>query len=463
VPHLEVDPLLEAFSRRLMAKRRDARPATAKAARELLDLIDGNRHAAAAVLGVPLARSGRTPAMTEPVDPDESSGAVLQVPETVRLRSTPSPGAPVWQTMADAAPGMPFPEDFTSGVTGDVPGELAPAPSPESGLAGQAMVVPGPLARPGLGPYGPRGAQGSHRDTSLRTPLGWQTASLPGRRRSWLIGGAAVGTACVAAVVLLFTSVLRDEPAEADRSAGLFSVAATGSARPQPPSSGDPRPAADPATHEASEPAVARTPVASPAVARTPVASPAVADHRAGQSDRAEVGRGAGDRRSAAMPVAKQVDAVRSPADDERKRVPPTPPRKAGGASSPRGSTAPRSAGGSRAGASAADVAAAPEREPATRAPAVETRDARPTRSDPPGTSNPRPHVAISAAALRGLYDATWAEIVPLPPAKKADLTSQMLVFKINDALRAKDAERDRAAAELSQVLEEARRRKVQP
>ncbi|HEY6175253.1 MAG TPA: serine/threonine-protein kinase, partial [Kofleriaceae bacterium] len=53
VPHLVVDPLLEAFSRRLMAKKRDARPATARAARELLDLIERDRIAAAAALGVP--------------------------------------------------------------------------------------------------------------------------------------------------------------------------------------------------------------------------------------------------------------------------------------------------------------------------------------------------------------------------------------------------------------------------
>jgi len=39
VPFLEVDPLLEAFARLLMAKRRDHRPPTARAARGLLDLI----------------------------------------------------------------------------------------------------------------------------------------------------------------------------------------------------------------------------------------------------------------------------------------------------------------------------------------------------------------------------------------------------------------------------------------
>jgi len=68
VPYLEVDPLLEAFARRLMAKKRDARPATAKAARELLDLIEKDRDAAAAALGVPLT-SVREPAVTAPSAP----------------------------------------------------------------------------------------------------------------------------------------------------------------------------------------------------------------------------------------------------------------------------------------------------------------------------------------------------------------------------------------------------------
>jgi serine/threonine protein kinase len=69
VPYLEVDPLLEAFARRLMAKKRDQRPATAKAARELLDLIDKDRPAAAAALGVPLSQSARAPAVTQDQTP----------------------------------------------------------------------------------------------------------------------------------------------------------------------------------------------------------------------------------------------------------------------------------------------------------------------------------------------------------------------------------------------------------
>jgi serine/threonine protein kinase len=66
VPYLEVDPLLEAFARRLMLKKRDQRPATAKVALTLLALIDSDREAAAAELGVPVAVA-RTVRSTEPV------------------------------------------------------------------------------------------------------------------------------------------------------------------------------------------------------------------------------------------------------------------------------------------------------------------------------------------------------------------------------------------------------------
>jgi serine/threonine-protein kinase len=68
VPYLTVDPLLEAFARRMMAKKRDMRPPTAKAARELLDLIDRDREAAAAALGVPLD-AARPPMETQDSTP----------------------------------------------------------------------------------------------------------------------------------------------------------------------------------------------------------------------------------------------------------------------------------------------------------------------------------------------------------------------------------------------------------
>ncbi|HEX5059037.1 MAG TPA: protein kinase [Kofleriaceae bacterium] len=69
VPYLEVDPLLEAYANRLMAKKRDRRPATAKAARELLDLIERDRPKAAAALGVPLETAARGPQTTQPQAP----------------------------------------------------------------------------------------------------------------------------------------------------------------------------------------------------------------------------------------------------------------------------------------------------------------------------------------------------------------------------------------------------------
>jgi len=53
-PNVDVDPLLEAFTRQLMMKRPENRPPTARAARELLDLIERDRGAAAAALGVTL-------------------------------------------------------------------------------------------------------------------------------------------------------------------------------------------------------------------------------------------------------------------------------------------------------------------------------------------------------------------------------------------------------------------------
>ena len=69
VPYLEVDPLLEAFARKLMAKKRDLRPANAKIARDLLDLVARDRAAAAAALGVPLANATRAPQTTQDAQP----------------------------------------------------------------------------------------------------------------------------------------------------------------------------------------------------------------------------------------------------------------------------------------------------------------------------------------------------------------------------------------------------------
>ncbi len=83
VPYLEVDPLLEAFARRMMAKKRDQRPATAKVARDLLDLIEKDRPAAATALGVPLD-AARPPMTTQPNQPVRKHSGEGTFPPPVR-------------------------------------------------------------------------------------------------------------------------------------------------------------------------------------------------------------------------------------------------------------------------------------------------------------------------------------------------------------------------------------------
>ncbi len=82
-PGLAVDPLLEAFARKLMAKQRDARPATAKAARELLDLIERDRLAAA------IALAGSTPSPPTAIGPGSTQAvAPLKAPAALGMAET---------------------------------------------------------------------------------------------------------------------------------------------------------------------------------------------------------------------------------------------------------------------------------------------------------------------------------------------------------------------------------------
>jgi len=55
-----------------MSKKRDDRPANAKLARELLDLIERDRPAAATALGVTLPSGPRAPVLTAPVAPQRA-------------------------------------------------------------------------------------------------------------------------------------------------------------------------------------------------------------------------------------------------------------------------------------------------------------------------------------------------------------------------------------------------------
>ncbi|MGE0549472.1 MAG: protein kinase [Kofleriaceae bacterium] len=92
VPGLVVDPLLEAFARHLMAKQREARPETARAARELLDLIGKDRIEAAKQLTASLAPEMMTPIRTESSSPIRAEPANIEVSPLVHQpETTPRP------------------------------------------------------------------------------------------------------------------------------------------------------------------------------------------------------------------------------------------------------------------------------------------------------------------------------------------------------------------------------------
>ena len=110
VPGVFVDPLLEAFTRRLLEKQPDARPPTAKAARELLDLIERDRAAAANELGLapaiatppPVAPAPALvpPAIATVATPVSTARAVTSEPRTDRIGAH---GAPHRRVLAIAA------------------------------------------------------------------------------------------------------------------------------------------------------------------------------------------------------------------------------------------------------------------------------------------------------------------------------------------------------------------------
>ena len=79
VPNLEPDPLLEAFTRKLMARSLDDRFATARAAREMLDLIDRDRNAATIALDL------APPPIVAPPPP-----RLMQAMQIVRTRAVDS-------------------------------------------------------------------------------------------------------------------------------------------------------------------------------------------------------------------------------------------------------------------------------------------------------------------------------------------------------------------------------------
>jgi serine/threonine-protein kinase len=153
VPYLDVDPLLEAFARRLMAKKRDHRPATAKAARELLDLIEEDRPAAAAALGVPIEASTRMPAVTQPQAPQRRHAAdgndTYPPPMSTAQQPTAPEASPVATALAANPPRIPSAErDVSTAVAAPLGyGDDAPrAASRRWIFAGLGLVLVGGIA-----------------------------------------------------------------------------------------------------------------------------------------------------------------------------------------------------------------------------------------------------------------------------------------------------------------------------
>ncbi|HWO18088.1 MAG TPA: protein kinase [Kofleriaceae bacterium] len=202
---LEVDPLLEAFARRLMAKRRDHRFPTAKHARELLDTIERDRAAAAAALGVPLDIGTRPPQATQPMEP--LAAAVLIGPPGVPAAT---PSRPVSQL---EAPPMSQPQAAMAAAATE-----RVTPFTASGAAAIALGQPGAAS------------------TARTEPLPWDDGARRSKRR-WLIGGgvglAAAGA--IAAIALVASGGSGAEQPAAPRVATTATTTAPTTAPAEPP------------------------------------------------------------------------------------------------------------------------------------------------------------------------------------------------------------------------------------
>lgn len=191
VPYLEVDPLLEAFARRLMSKKRDHRPATAKKARELLDLIEKDRPAAAAALGLPHETGERPPQLTQPVS--------LQAPVPIGTQETaPAKWFPARPPAEAAAPTAAGGAVTAPNRPVSSPGRRAPsgAGGPEMQYAATAAVPSSPMAAVAS----PSPSLSMPATTSTTEPLPWRGAR-SSKRRALLVGG--IGVVAIGAALAL--------------------------------------------------------------------------------------------------------------------------------------------------------------------------------------------------------------------------------------------------------------------
>ena len=192
VPYLEVDPLLEAFSRRLMAKKREHRPATAKLARELLDMIEKDRPAAAAALGVPLNVGSRTQQITEPSQPTAPDNTGLD--DLAIAQQTPVAAAGSAPALPAVPPGASTPELVAA--TSTVAREATPMPTPVERAESQ------PPAR-----------SQHHIPTAQTAPITWEGKRR--RNRRWLMLAALGAFGIAATITAVAMQKSKSKPAEA--------------------------------------------------------------------------------------------------------------------------------------------------------------------------------------------------------------------------------------------------------
>jgi len=408
VPYLEVDPLLEAFARRLMSKKPSARPATAKAARELLDLIDRDRPAAAAALGMP-SLSGYAPAVTQSVAPQVRE---LPSPQTTRLRATPSPSQPVVPPGRDLLPAIQT-------ATTPIPTVAPPAQAAGEPPAPVPGLPPGPIAF--SGPRGPVPSfavpPGADHETAIQTPLGWPVATR--RRTPLLIAGVGL-VAILAGLLITRSSTKPDAPAVAER--GMVNPGGTNPADP----STTPRPAA-------TEPPV---PTPAPVHVEPPAprtAEPQVADVEpiAAKADEPKAPK------PATKPPAAHEPRTKEPEVAAVAPVAPAAPASGGIDDKPRD-------------AHPADAKAVTPQVPAPRA--HETSPASPKPPEIKANAN----AGITPQAVAALYSAALAKINLLPSDASQDLMTRWRHYNVQGLMLAPQAERDQAAEQLSKIREEA-------
>ena len=466
VPHLDVDPLLEAFALRLMAKVRDARPPTAKAARELLDLIARDRAAAAAALGVPAA-SVRGPASTQTIAAEEHRDAhawevpaARPAPPTTKMTPT-RPRAPATDDVAALSHAAPAPTAARSeAITGAALGRREPMPAgvplplssqplpwsaprdepafPDASqplplvgapraleappmLAAPAMLATRPRldAPPLLDAAGPASAADAAAPSIEREPASTEDYSpldpTPGRRKRWLVLGGLGAAAGVLAVWLLAAARAPDQPtrtAAGQTTTPPIAAAPTPTERAVPP----PLPAA--------EPAVAPRQPESPGANEPTRAGPAsevAASHPRGRTAHGPPAQ------AAARPERRAAGEARQDAGD-RPHVELEPARPA----------VPH--------VEHVEPAAAPQRE-TTPAPGVQGGPGTPAMT------------SVSPRQLSELYTAVGQELRQLPKTAVEDLWSQWYLFDSQELMRGSQEARDAAARKLLQIRSAAAKR----